>query len=394
MSSDKVEGIKGPSLDAEKLRMQAQEAKQAAAVNIKQQIASEESLTSYAELGEEFNPLAMGKDFRELDKRAKLESQQAMQSKDETQDPEVTQRIAKSYNEKNPELNARSLLVVRAFIKPSDSNEEILSKVRDAYPDVSLADETLDFLIETTPEGSALKAKLLSTKSQLNEVYGREVRAGKNINESALQFSKEGLGSPTALRDLYRDITGNPREPTTLYEELSAKFNFPNMKVVIDFILHSIGNDLKSKGPSIPPAELQRLFSEARTMQAILGVFRFFFQRMGLIQSEFSRAGLTMPNLINFQMLAKAFMKMIKERYPSSDRILMFAKMLGVSEEVAAKIILFTQYRDALRNVSPKLFKSDKHRQDLLMTLIETLSELEDELDAEDEDDDEEEEEE
>ncbi|MCH9630895.1 MAG: hypothetical protein S4CHLAM37_09050 [Chlamydiia bacterium] len=391
--ADEIESVKGPSLDAQKLHMQAQEAKQASSVNIKQQVASQESLTTFAELGEEFNPLAMGKDFRELDKRAKADTQGAAKAKEEAQDPEVAQKVAKSYNEKNPELNERSLLAVKAHIKPTDSREQILGKVRDAYPDPSLADDTLDFLIETTPEGSALKAKLQSSKEQLNEVYGREVRAGKNIKESALQFSKEGLGSPTALRDLYRDITGNPRDPNTLYEELASKFDFPSMKSVMEFILHSLGNDLKAKGPSIPGPELQRLFSETRTMQAILGVYRFFFQRMGLVQAEFSRADLTMPTLVNFQMLAKAFMRMIKERYPSADRVLLFATMLGISEETAAKIVIFNQFRDALRNVSPKLFKSDKHRQDLLMTLIEALSELEDEYDEEYEDEDEEDEE-
>lgn len=389
--SDEIEAIRGPSLDAEKLHMQAQEAKQASSVIIQEQIASQESLMAYAELGEEFNPLAMGKDFREIDKRAKKESQDAQKAKEEQIDPKIVQKAAKSLSEKNPELNERALLALRSYIKPSDTKEQLLQKVRNTYPDPSLADDTLDFLIETSVEGSSLKANLRASKEQLNEIYGREIRAGKNIQEAALIFSKEGLGSPTALRDLYRDITGNPRDPNTLYEELSSAFDFQNMKVVIDFVLHSLGNDLKAKGPSIPMAELQRLFSEARTMQAILGVYRFFFQRMGLVQAEFSKADLTMTPLINFQMLAKAFMKMIKERYPSSDRVLMFASLLGISEEIAAKIIIYTQYRDALRNVSPKLFKSDKHRQDLLLTLIETLSELEDELDAEEEEDEDEE---
>lgn len=35
------------------------------------------------------------------------------------------------------------------------------------------------------------------------------------------------------------------------------------------------------------------------------------------------------------------------------------------------------QYRDALRNVSPRLFLSDKHRQTILMAVIEALTDLE-----------------
>ena len=156
------------------------------------------------------------------------------------------------------------------------------------------------------------------------------------------------------------------------------------MKNIIDFILHSLGADMKSKGPSISRQELQRLFGEARNMQAILGVFRFFFSRMKLLKGQFSRSGLSLPGRINFESLAKLLMELLKERYPSSNKILQLAYTLGISEEVAAQIIIFTQYRDAMRHISPKLFKSERHRQELLLTLIETLSDLEDELDEED----------
>ena len=161
------------------------------------------------------------------------------------------------------------------------------------------------------------------------------------------------------------------------------------MKMVIDFILHSLGQDMKSKGPSISKEELQRLFSETRTMQAILGVYRFFFLRTKLMQGEFKRADLAMPNTVNFQTLSKAFMNIIKDRYPNPQKILSFAKALGISEEMLAKIIVYTQMRDALREVSPKLFKSEQHRQEMLMSFIETLSELEDEMEEEEEEEEE-----
>ena len=159
------------------------------------------------------------------------------------------------------------------------------------------------------------------------------------------------------------------------------------MKTVLDFMLHSLGSDMKSKGPSIERAELQRLFTEIRSMQSILGVYRFFFQRMGLIANNFSRENLVMPKSLNFELLSKIFVQLLAERYPSPDRILKFAVALGVSEEILGQIILFTQFRDAMRGVSPRLFKSDKHRQDLLMVLIETISELDDLLEDDESED-------
>ena len=219
--------------------------------------------------------------------------------------------------------------------------------------------------------------------------YGREIQAGRNIGAQARAFSEKGLGSPTALRDLYREITGNPRSPHKLFEELVEKFKFSDMKNIIDFILHSLGSDMKAKGPSISKAELQRLFGEARNMQAILGVFRFFFGRMKMIKGQFDRFDLSMPSRINFEALARLLMKLIEERYPTPDKILKQAFTLGIAEELAAQVIIYTQYRDAMRHISPKLFKSERHRQEVLMALMETLSDLEDELN-EDEDEDEE----
>jgi hypothetical protein len=78
-------------------------------------------------------------------------------------------------------------------------------------------------------------------------------------------------------------------------------------------------------------------------------------------------------------------MKLLQERYPSPDKILKIAFALGIAEELAAQVVIFTQYRDAMRHVSPKLFKSERHRQEMLMALMETLSDIEDELNDEEE---------
>lgn len=86
------------------------------------------------------------------------------------------------------------------------------------------------------------------------------------------------------------------------------------------------------------------------------------------------------------------FSKYIQERYPSPDKALRLSTLLGVDSELVAQIIIFTQFRDGLRNVSPKLFRSNKHRQDLLMALIETISELDDLLEEEEDEDEDEEE--
>jgi type III secretion protein W len=199
------------------------------------------------------------------------------------------------------------------------------------------------------------------------------------------EFSKEGLGSPTALRDMYRDLTGNPREPLKLFEELSGKFPYDRLKTAIQFLLHALGADLRSKGPSIPRAELKRLIDDVRSLQGVLGVYRYFKEGMRQIQNQFGSYDLAMPARLTFDAIAKQFMKFIAERFISPEKILQSAKQLGISEETLAQIIVYTQMRDALKQVTPRFFKNQKHREDLFETFLKTLEDLEEKLEEEEE---------
>jgi len=398
-SSDKpVEGVtRLSSIAARQAQLQRAKAASSAQTIEIEQVAAEKTMIECAEEAL-FNPLAMLKDAETLDKRHRRQELKSSQTSQE-EDTEVTviddvTKIAEEFEQRNPEMHKRGLLNIKVMIFPDDSAEEILAKILKAYPDHYLADEAFDFLFETSDPNSKLGKNIILARHLLNERFGREIKAGRNIKVQAREFSRQGLGKPTALRDLYRDVTGNPREPLTLFEELIESYTFDKMKTVLQFILHSIGSDLKSKGPSISRGELSRLFTEARTMQAILGVFRFFFQRMRIIEGSFHRENLTLPKQINFELLAKLFVQLLAERYPSPDKILRLGALLGLSEELLAQIIIFTQYRDAMRGISPRLFKSEKHRQDLLATLIETIGELDELLEEEEEEEDDEDDEE
>ena len=358
-------------LEQRKAELQAQVRQEATHDSVKQAM----EMTIY-------NPMEFNEKAKKFEERKAKEAAEVPTGKD-ADELGMLDAKAKAYEAKNPELKSRTLIVVRENLNENDTIDTMLGKIRNAYADPSLADEAIDFLLETTENNKVLQEKLSAAKEKFNIDYGREIRAGRNIQNEAQSFSKQGLGTATGLRDLYRDITGNPRDPHTLFVELNNKFSFDEMLTVIAFVLHSLGSDMKAKGPSIEPAELQRLFTEARTMQSIVGVYRFFKGRMNLIQNEFERFDLNYPKKITFEMLAKIFMQMIQDRYPSVNKIIGLARLLGISEEEIAQIIIFSQYRDALRNVSPRLFANDKQRQGLLMTLIEALSELEEEEEEE-----------
>lgn len=300
--------------------------------------------------------------------------------------------LADQFQKRNPELKADTLVLLRQSIKGDDTKEEILQKLKEFYPDISLRDEALEYLLETTD--GELARKLGEIKEELNQEFGREIVAGRNIHIQAREAASKELGTPTSMRDMYRDITGNPRDAATLFDELATKYGYKELKKVVDFLLHSMGADMNSKGPSIERAELQRLFSEVRNMQAILGVYRFFSNRMKLTQYLFQESQMETPPELNFESMAKAFMGLTAERYPSADKVQQKAMMLGLkASNIAGKIITFSQFRDAIREVAlGKVYKTVQHRDDLYLAILEALEDLEDELENllerdEDEDD-------
>lgn len=355
---------------------------------------SAEQLTSkeafQASLEAMVNPFA-----RKMQPKRKTKAEQfgrvsrALQKGDKSESLEKIEQFkekASDFERKNPELKAKILVLLRDQIKPGMSKDEILKKVQDFYQDVSLADEAFEYL-EETAEGDLLN-EIREARAALNDRHGREIAAGRNIGDLARQT--ENIGTPTSLRDLYRDITGNPREPNNLFQELSNLYSFKDLQKVIKFLFHALGTDMKAKGPSIPRGQLHRLMTETRTLQAILGVYRFFKGRMALMEKLFAQEGLKLPQRLNFELMAKQFMTLTGERYPSPDKVLKLAEKLGIEKWIIAKIIVFSQMRDAIREVAiNQIYKSLQHRDELFQALIEALEDLEEDWEEEEDDDEE-----
>lgn len=287
---------------------------------------------------------------------------------------------AESFSNANPELKKQILMLLLEKLKDAQSKEEILTLLEQFYPDPSTADDALNFLLKTTT--GSLQKLVQDAKDAHTARFGREIAAGKNIAEEVKRYAGAGLGLPTSLRDMYRDITGNPREPIQLFQELSDRFQYKELRKVLAFLFHSLGTDLKSQGPSIPPGLLHRLIGGVRSLQGILGLYQFFRARMKLIGFLFQRDGLELPKNLTFELIAKQFVGLLQERYPTGDKVLSTAGKLGIEKWILAKIIVFSQLRDAIREVAlSQFYRNVEHRDELYKAIIEALEQLEEELD-------------
>lgn len=96
-----------------------------------------------------------------------------------------------------------------------------------------------------------------------------------------------------------------------------------------------------------------------------------------------------------YEEITAQYLQLTSERYPTPEKIIKIAVRMGFREP-AGQIMILTQFRDAIRGCSPKLFRTDQQKMDLWTAVVDALEvledELEDELEAEEFEDEEEEE--
>jgi len=303
-------------------------------------------------------------------------------SKDELEEEVIVEaiqeieRAAEEFYNKNPmEVEKDQLRDLRKSINDDDSPNEILRKVLKYYPDYALADMAFDFLLDITH--GKLRENVEIAKKIFYQNFEHEIAAYKNTLVLSQVFAKEGLGVPSNLRALYRDISTNPHDPHLLFDKLSKNFTYDHLRKVIRYLLHSLGADLTSKGPSIDRGELYKLFSDVRTLQAILGVYLFFRSRMKLLRTLFTKNQMDLPKGLNFENIAKSFMELLKDKAVSPEKVSTQIDNLNV-RELVGRIFVTTQMRDGIRNVAPRLYKTEKQKQEILQAIITLIEDMDD----------------
>ncbi|MCH9703207.1 MAG: type III secretion system gatekeeper subunit SctW, partial [Chlamydiae bacterium] len=267
--------------------IQAQQAKQEARQTVARQVASKARFTEEVEEG--FNPAASRKEmerrgrFRSLESRKKAGTQEAIAIKEV--EARAEEDLAHDFERRNPELPADKLATLKGLIHEEQTAEDILAEVLKMFSDPTLADEALDFLDRSLLE--PIKSRVKKARELLNEKLGREVLAGRNIDTAAKSFAKKGVKTPSELRNLYREVTGDPKPHNALFAQLSAEYDFDELQSLVEFLLQGMAYDLKSKGPSIQPAELQLLMTEVRNLQSIVWVYLFFKERLKMIRAQY-----------------------------------------------------------------------------------------------------------
>src|ERR1700721_202223 len=123
-----------PPIQAEQLA--SQKADRQATI---QQVESQDSMTAFADEAA-FSPTLITRYFKTLESRHQRTSREEEAEKAGTKESrllaiERIDKAADDLNKRNPEMQQRSLLLLRSRINAGDTKEEILKKVLEMYPD-------------------------------------------------------------------------------------------------------------------------------------------------------------------------------------------------------------------------------------------------------------------
>ncbi len=80
--------------------------------------------------------------------------------------------------------------------------------------------------------------------------------------------------------------------------------------------------------------------------------------------AEHQSKTIVFPTHLTFEVMAKEFVIMASDRYPSAAKILQAINRMGLND-VNVKIIVLQQMRDAIREVGSLLYKSIEQRNEL-----------------------------
>lgn len=270
-------------------------------------------------------------------------------------------------------------------VVPGDTKETIAEKLS-SYPHILVVNQALDILLGKTTGNLRKEVQLLKDEVVTN--HGRELAAATNIMAVTQAriggLQKSGLNfSASELTERYVDLTTNPRELQTLYNELS-QMNYKQKISYLNFMLHAAGSDMKSEGPSIERGKLQTLFAQVRMIQAMIFVDKTCQLKMTFIYSQCTAHGVNLPVQVTHELVAKQLMNLISERYPSPEKIGQLAMKLGIDKDIQAQLIVFnTMLLQIIPQLAPnKVFRSQEHMKEVADALVKYNERLEEELEA------------
>ncbi|CRI35688.1 Type III secretion regulator YopN/LcrE/InvE/MxiC [Chlamydia pneumoniae] len=302
--------------------------------------------------------------FQTLESRKKGEAGKAEKKSESTEEKPDTD-LADKYASGNSEISGQELRGLRDAIGDDASPEDILALVQEKIKDPALQSTALDYLVQTTPPSQGkLKEALIQARNTHTEQFGRTAIGAKNILFASQEYADQLNVSPSGLRSLYLEVTGDTHTCDQLLSMLQDRYTYQDMAIVSSFLMKGMATELKRQGPYVPSAQLQVLMTETRNLQAVLTSYDYFESRVPILLDSLKAEGIQTPSDLNFVKIAESYHKIINDKFPTASKVEREVRNL-IGDDVDSVTGVLNLFFSALRQTSSRLFSSADKRQQL-----------------------------
>ena len=272
----------------------------------------------------------------------------------------------------NTEFAARMARKLRQALhggNPMDARE-LLKELGRGSTDPSHQFAMLDILEQSLGgDETQLRALVKQARQQLEQAKGPEIRAGINLAEE-INSRASTPGEMQNLRDMYRSEVVGFSTPQECFRSLLAARGAGGLADAISFLIAGCGKDLSSMFPSMEKEALSRILTDLQCVQVLNTVM----DKLGLLAGRMTKQFAEHCLLTGEQMTGRV-LDFTEQSFVPTGAIAAFIGECGV-RKLLAQMDFARELTRLFRQLSPRLFRKESDRQQLVDATQEHLDEL------------------
>lgn len=282
--------------------------------------------------------------------------------------------VAKKFNQKSTELDPDKLASLAEDINEENSEDTILDKIKNLFPDDFLTDQVFDFLLEVT--SGPLNEKITTLQERHFKEHEKTILAGRNISESALKYSKELSKPPQEMREQYISFLDSQKGLVDqFWDILGASPTYKDYNLKVNFLRHSLGEDLHADASSIEKEKLMVLVKQSNALQVLGTVPKELDARWKTMKLGFKEADIPFPQKLDLLNMTKMEFNLLRERYPTQEKVIHLAEEGGVSQTKGI-IVVVESLLAISQKIHHKLYSTAQHRSDVIKSIVDAATDL------------------
>jgi type III secretion system TyeA family effector delivery regulator len=279
----------------------------------------------------------------------------------------------------------------------SETYEEIQEALDTTFDDPTLKHAALVGaikLLEGQADQEELKELLQQILKDLLESSGAEVRAGYNVSRVAESIAKGETDLIAQLRDFYCQVVFSDQSLVDTYhaimndfpdqverekrekekknkqqyvpEEVDGPEGEARLEKALEFLMKSLGAELKSNRPSLEPSMLKKVLDGLCEMEFFRNTYRSFLDMLTKLNKDCNAVPIKPSRLIN------EILKRVLQDKISDEDFLKVAQQFGVPP-LQLSIHFLTRIYEMVRLFPERIFPSGKNREVCLTAIQHAL---------------------